>query len=80
MRAHIKAFFLVLVIPALGLTVLAGCGKKGPPLPPLPEGPPPAEKPENGARLRGAGETAGLMALNTPTPHATTRRVLTKRT
>jgi len=30
-------FLFFLIIPVLGLAMLAGCGKKGPPLPPLPD-------------------------------------------
>lgn len=35
-----KVFFSVsaVIITVLGFTLLAGCGKKGPPLPPLPSG------------------------------------------
>jgi len=38
-----RSISVTLVIAALGLVMLTGCGKKGPPLPPLP--------PEKGALL-----------------------------
>ncbi len=36
MRLMLRSALTAFIIPALGLAVLAGCGKKGPPLPPLP--------------------------------------------
>jgi len=36
-------FFFILIIVAFGLLMLTGCGRKGPPLPPLKEAPAQAE-------------------------------------
>jgi len=36
MRLTLRSVFITIIIPFIGASVLLGCGKKGPPLPPLP--------------------------------------------
>ncbi len=63
MKSTPGAWVLMLLIPAFCIGVLAGCGKKGPPLPPLPPRQSPAKKQDKGAMLKGSaalGEVAVL--------------------
>ncbi len=66
MRGLMKTFFLLFLLPAIVVVLAGGCGKKGPPLPPLPEGPAPVEKPEKGSGIDGQGRLAALQAKTQP--------------
>jgi len=51
MKVTLKSVFTFIAVPAFALCILAGCGKKGPPLPPLPPEKGAALLPEKGAAL-----------------------------
>ncbi len=58
MRKRIKALAVMPLLAGLVLFLAAGCGKKGPPLPPLPEGTAPGAKLEMGHGIGGPARAA----------------------
>jgi len=63
MKRASRVLVLMLLIPAMGAGVLAGCGKKGPPLPPLPPRQAPAKKQDSGVILKRPAARVQMVVL-----------------